>query len=193
MSRRSTPACVLAVLLLFVALDAKAISFSMDPAGSVVGIGQSVDIDLNVSGLGDFAPDSLGVYDIDVAWDPNIITLNTVSFGSDLSILFPSVQTVTPGAGTVNLFELSLDFPSDLDTFQPGSFTIATLTFEVIDFGTSAVTPTVNVVGDADGLPLQLESVTGATVSAIPEPTSAVLWMAGLLVVHRRLRRGHRA
>jgi hypothetical protein len=187
MTRRT--AWILAALLTFAGLDASAVGISLDPAQSTLSLGESVDVDLIVSGLGDMTAPSLGIFDIDVAYDPGVLQLNFVSFGSELSVLFPSIQIATPSIGSVNLFELSLDAAVDLDANQPGSFTIATLTFELVAFGSSAITPTVTTLGDGFALPLPVDSVRGATVSAIPEPSAAVLWAAGLLVLRGRLRR----
>lgn len=197
-TRHSAPVWMLALIVALVAARADALTISMDPAASIVGLGGSVDIALNVSGLGDLSAPSLGVYDIDVAWDASVVQLDAVSFGDpllgnqlDLSS-FGTIASVGLGAGTVSLFELSLDAPSTLDSLQAGSFTIATLTFQLIDVAATNITPTVVQVGDAFGRPLQIESVTGAVVSAIPEPSAAVLWMAGLLAVRSRIRRGRR-
>jgi hypothetical protein len=193
MTRRTlVSSWILALTLALVASNAQAVSISMDPSATLAGPGDIVAIDINVSDLDNFSADSLGVYDIDVAYDAAKIQLNAVSFGSELSVSFASITVDTPGAGTVNLFELSLDSVADLNANQPGSFTIATLTFELIVGGTSAITPTVNAFGDASGIAIALDSVTGATISAIPEPSSAVLWMVGLLAVRQRIRKGSR-
>jgi hypothetical protein len=161
----------------------------------VVGVGDSVAIALNVSGLVDAAAPSLGVYDIDVAWDPSVVSLSFVSIGDpllgdQLDIAgFGTITSIAFGAGTVSLFELSLDTAADLDAKQAGSFTIATLTFQLLVAGTSQITPSVVAIGDANGRPLQIESITGAVVSAIPEPSAAVMCVAGLLLVRSRIRR----
>jgi hypothetical protein len=192
-TRRSTH-WTLALLVAFTAARADAFSISMDPAASVIGIGDSVAIALNVSGLVDNAAPSLGVYDIDVVWDPSIVQLGIVSIGDPLLgdqlnlAGLGTFTTITFGTGTLNLFELSLDSIADLNDKQAGSFTIATLNFTLLAAGTSDITPTVIQVGDANGRPLAVESITGAVVSAIPEPSGAVLALAGLLLVRSRIR-----
>jgi hypothetical protein len=193
-TRLSTQVLAFALIAAFTAARADAVSISMDPAAAEIGVGDSVDIALNVSGL-DAPGVSLGTYDIDVAWDPAVVQLSLVSIGDPLLgdqlnlSGFGTFTTITFGTGTVNLFELSLDPPVTLDTLQAGSFTIATLTFQLVDFGESAITPTVVALGDALGDPLQVEAITGAVVSVVPEPSGAVLALAGLLLVRSRIRR----
>jgi hypothetical protein len=193
--RLSAQTLALALLIALAASRADAFSISMDPAANVIAVGDSAAIALNVSGLVDNAAPSLGVYDIDLAWDASVVQLDSVAFGDPLLgdqlnlAGFGTFASVTFGAGTLNLFELSLDSVADLNNLQAGSFTIATLTFTLLDFGTSAITPSVVQAGDANGRPLQIDSITGTTVSAIPEPSAAILAAAGLLLVRTRIRR----
>ena len=69
--------------------------------------------------------------------------------GDQLDILvFGVPTTTTPGVGTVNLFELSLDAPGVLDTIQAGSFTLATITFATLALGTSGIDPSIIALGN---------------------------------------------
>jgi hypothetical protein len=180
----------LGLLVALAAARGDALTISMDPAASGIAVGDSVAIALNVSGLVDNAAPSLGNYEIDVAWDAGVVQLNGVSLGDQLALgVFGSTSTITIGAGTVNLLELSLESVADLNSLQAGSFTIATLTFQLIAVGSSAITPTVTVVRDATGSALAVDAISGAVVSAIPEPSTAVLCMVGLLRVRSRIRR----
>ena len=188
MTRRTlVPIWILA--LLFVSAGAHAATISMVPAATTVGLTGSVDVDLNISGLGNLAPDSLGVFDIDLGYDAGIVSLDSVSFGSSLSVAFPSVQILTPSAGSVNIFELSLDSAADLHANQAGSFTIATLTFSRVAAGTTTLVASVNALGDALGAPLAFNVAPGTRITAaIPEPSAALLWVTGLVVLRNRLR-----
>ena len=113
--------------------ETQAIMLGFSPSNPVAHVGDSVDVDLVISGLGDFAPPSLSVFDLDVLFDPTILGLTNVAFGDpvfgdQLDLFgfghFSDVDAVAPGAA--NLFEISFDLPSDLDLLQPGSFTLAT-------------------------------------------------------------------
>jgi hypothetical protein len=103
----------------------------------------------------------------------------------DLAGLGP-VSAVTPGlSGVVNLFELSLDLPSDLNNLQAGSFVLATLTFDAVSSGVSPLALFINALGDADGAPLEAEVGSGridviGPSAPIPEPASLLLTLTGV-------------
>lgn len=166
---------------------AGAVDLSVLPATTSALIGDTVPVELVVSGLGDHAAPSLGAYDIDLSFDGGVLSLQDVTFGPNLTIT-GSVQIISPGPGMVNLFELSLDSIEDLESMQPGSFTLATLSFEVTAPGVSALTLAVNSFADAAGNELSVNLVDSA-VTAVPEPGSALLMLLGLLSVGLAVRR----
>lgn len=172
---------------------ANAIDISVVSPVANVQIGDFVDVDLVVSDLGDGVAPSLGAYDVDLNFDAGVLSLVGVGFGAGLDIFdFGSIQTATPGPGTVNLYEVSLDFADDLNTWQPGSFSLATLTFQVLAGGTSALDLNVNAFADSLGDELTVGLVNNGSVTAVPEPSSALLMLLGLLpvgLVARRFRR----
>ncbi len=173
------------VLALSVA-SAQAITLGFSPSDQTVSVGTPVSVDLNISGLGDFAADSLSTFDLDVNFDPAVLSFSGAIYGDpilgdQLEVFgFGSITETTPGVGSVNLFELSFDFPSDLDTLQAGSFTLATLTFDTIGLGTSSLGLNINALGDSLGLPLAA-TVQSGSVTAVPEPASLLLLGSGLV------------
>lgn len=179
-------AVIVTVLALCTALPASAITIGFNPSSQSVSVGPTTTVDLVISGLGDFAAPSLGTFDLDVGFDPSILSFIGATFGDQLDLFgLGSLQFVTPGVGTVNLFELSFDFASDLDTLQINSFLLATLSFDTLAGGSSALSVTVNALGDSVGDPLQTDLVAGnvdvQSVSAIPEPASLPLIGIGML------------
>lgn len=174
--------------------QASGISFGLTPASVTCIEGTSVDLSLVVSGLGSSTAPSIGTYDINVLFDPNILSLSSVVFGDPVlgnqldASGFGTISGVDASAlGAVNLFELSLDDPGFLDTFQADSFTLATVTFNTIGTGVSSLRLTPNAIGDALGNPLALDISDGQVIvlssqSHVPETadTGALLMMSML-------------
>lgn len=179
------------VILLWLPVgSAMAVAITITPATQTITLGNTAAVDIGISGLGDHAAPSLGVFDLDILFDPAILSFNSVVFGDpvlgdqlDLSG-FGSLTSVITGSGTVNLFELSLDSAADLDSLQPGEFILARILFDSLTVGASSLQVSINDLGDANGAPIAA-TVTDAniTVSAIPEPDALFLLTAGLLVI----------
>jgi len=167
------------------ATDARAITLALEASTPSVRIGDSFEVALTVSGLSESAAPSIGIYDIDVLFDTSIfaitkVTLGDPLLGTQLAFVFPSVASDSLIAGGVNLFELSLDAPTDLIALQAETFTLLRLTFEAFALGTSALNPSVVVIGDQLGDPLAIDSLRATQVAAIPEPSVALLVALGL-------------
>ncbi len=166
------------------------LTLSIVPASQTVNVGEFVDVEVSISGLSDFAADSLGGFDIDVLVDGSIVAFDSATFGD--SVLGDQLDLFGFGfnplgasafAGGVNIFELSLDSPFDLEDFQVGAFTLATLSFEAVDLGTSALTfslaPSTGL-GDAWGGALAPITVESGEITVIPAPGAALLGLIGL-------------
>lgn len=178
------------LLFAFVALtsEAQAITVGIDPATQTIGPGSSTKVALTIAGLGSGTSPSLSTYDLNIAYDPSVITLTGVTFGdpvlSDQLDLF-SLGSITSSSdsppGTLNVFELSLDSPSGIDARQANAFTLATLSFNALAGGTSPLTLTINALGDANGDPLVTDIASGSiTVNAVPLPPALGLFVLGL-------------
>lgn len=181
MTKFLTKICCAALLL--ACLPCHAITLRFAPTSQFAATGSPVSAALVISGLGEGAAPSLGTFDLDVSFDPAILSFGSAIFGNQLDILgLGSIQALTLGLGVINLFELSLDLPSDLDTLQAGSFTLAFLNFDALAGGTSALGISVNALGDSLGDPLLANTQNGSiTVTAVPEPSTVLLVGIGLL------------
>jgi hypothetical protein len=181
---------VAALLLLMAAGPGQAITIDISPSSSQVMVGHQASVDIIISGLGGNTPPALGVYDIAIGFDPGILVLDQLTFGSGLDVQGQgSFQDVDASlAGLVNLFELSFDLVADLESLQPSAFTLASLAFDTLATGLSPLTLSVSSVGDALGESLSVISY-GADIAVVPEPASWLLILvgvAGLALASRR-------
>jgi hypothetical protein len=159
-------------------------SETIGPAGTAA-------VDLNVAGLTP-GTTALGTYDINVGFNSSVVIFGSASYGDpvlgdqlDLEG-FGAITTTTPGTGSVELFELSLDSTSALTLSQPASFTLATLSFNAQGTGVSPLTLSINALGDQYGNGLVGSTQNGSiTVATAPVPLPATMWllMSGLLGV----------
>ncbi len=177
-----------AMLLLFSLNSSYAVTISFDPVDQDVLSGEQAFVDIVISGLGDYTPPSLGMFDLDILFDPTVLSFNSAVYGDpvlgdqlDLSG-FVSYTNTIPEYGNVNLFELSFDSPYDLDTWQAGSFTLATLSFDTLALGSSSLDVYINSLSDAWASPLYA-TVQSGNVNVVPEPGTLLLVGSGLAVI----------
>ncbi len=184
--------------------DSHAISIGFDPMAQDVFLGDPALVDLVISDLGDFSPPSLGTFDLRIGFDPGIIALDSITFGTQLDIVtLGSIQgfSIDNTNGHLDIFEVSIDLFGELDLLQEGSFALASMTFDTLDLGTSPLTilPPIDpftgaplpapIFGDSLGGPLEVALNNGSITviqppdgtEPIPEPSTVLLFGSGLL------------
>ncbi len=172
---------------------AQAAMLSFSPATASAAVGAGIAIDVRISGLlGGQAP-SLGTFDLQVGFDPVIVSLASVVFGAGLDVLGLGSDRgyAFSAAGSVGVFEVSFDSPGDLDALQGDAFTLFTLMFDTLSEGTSALTLSVNGLGDALGSSLAATVTPGSVSVTTPVPLPAADWLlfaslGGLAGLRRR-------
>jgi hypothetical protein len=133
------------------AQGAPVISISSD----TVSQGDVATVDLSISGLG--SGTQLGGYDLNVGFNSSIVSFGSATFGdpklSDQLNLegFGTFSSATPGAGTLDLAELSFDSAATLQSSQASGFTMVQLTFDTKSAGFTALDLSINAVSDAFG------------------------------------------
>lgn len=145
------------------------------PASQNATLGATVSVQVAISGLGVNSPPSLGAYDLNIGFDPTILQFTNSAYGDptlgdQLNLAgLGSIQSTTPGNGTVEVFELSLDSINDLNNLQAPAFVLVTLTFQALKTGTSPMSVTINALSDAFGNGLGATTA-GGSVSVSQSP-----------------------
>lgn len=178
-------------LLYFMAAVAQAFgaSVSLLPDSQTIGVGDTADFDLYISGLGSYEAPSLGAFELDIMFDQNILAFESLIFGPYLGYSDSSVDTATPGV--VGLDEVSLIPDSTLDLLQPASFNLANLTFTMINLGFSDLILENVVLSDPFGQVITEPMLQGAKVYPVPVPCTFLLLLggvAGLAGLRKKLR-----
>ncbi|CAA0094440.1 Uncharacterised protein [Halioglobus japonicus] len=161
---------------------------SLQPDTSFASNGDTVSFELIVSGLGNFAPDSLGAFDLSVSYDNAVLSFADYTLGNFLGDLagFTALDVSSGDIGAaVNLAEISLLLPASLNALQPDSFLLASLSFDVLALAPGATTSLSildgAVLSDATGSALQASTGQPATIGAIPLPGTLLLILSGML------------
>ena len=185
---------LLAVCLMQIPLAHSAL-IEIQPGTTSANTGDLISLDLVISGLGNFVPDSLGAFDISVGFDATALSFTGYSLGGFLGNIGLS-EAIDASAGdvggAVNVAEVSLLSAIGLDTLQPGAFTLATLNFTVINLAGGAATQLSvlpgAVLADAYGDALAVTTSGPARIQSVPAPGTLLLLLGSLLswrVSHR--------
>jgi len=170
--------------------------------GEVVLSGDSVEIPVVISGLGNGAAPSLATFDLNLLFDASHLSYSSASFGDptlgdQLDATGAGDNPIfadTTASGVLNLYELSFDDAAALNSFQADSFTLALIHFSALSAGSSPLTISVNSLGDADGEPLTANLSPTTVVTTVPIPAAFWLMASGLgVLANIRLRANSRS
>jgi hypothetical protein len=177
-----------------------AVILSFMPSSQEAATGDSVSMDLMISGLGDGVPDSLGTFDLDIGYDANRLTLSSYALGNSLgdANLGEALDfSLGDSGGLIGLTVISLLFDFELDSLQSDSFSLASFVFDVDDLelgeSTAVIIDTVYGLGDSAGNALDITSMgSGVLVNPNPNMVSAPATLSllalsfGLILLRRK-------
>lgn len=184
------------VLSLSLSLNANAISIDLIADQTAVNVGDSVAVQVRISGLNDASAPSLGVYDVNFNYDASLFNFSSIVWGDstlgnqlDLSG-FGSLQDSSSGLGWLSALEISFDYAADLELLQAGEFTLFSVLLNAIAIGSGNFSLTTSVFGDAYANELSIDTFNGTTVNvgsvSVPEPSSLLLLLGMLAVIALR-------
>jgi hypothetical protein len=163
---------------------ADAISISLLPAVQSVQQFGTVSIDVVIDGLGAGVAPTLSAFDLDVTFDPAVLSFASIEFGTELGdpSLFEAIvsSTVLGGPARVDLAEASLLSNAVLDASQPAGFVLATIRFTAVALGESPLAITQAVLANTAGGGSLAADRFAATITIVPVPEPATLVMMGV-------------
>jgi hypothetical protein len=182
----------------FYQAPAGAISLGFQPAVQSVNGGDSLVVDVVISGL-DAANEIASAYDLDVTYNASILTATGVTFSTQLGDLasFEADAGAVLTSGRIDFWEVSYLSDSQLALQQPDSFSLATLSFQALGVGNTSLLfdpntpPGIDVKGllaNRLNLDVGTASVT-VTSNPTPVPSPPTFWLCllGLGALVKRL------
>lgn len=177
--------------------------------GPPITVGESITLQLTVSGLGaEPNATSLTAFEAKIAYNEALLDFVSVSFAPFLGIdllnasllpcTLPNLDGVcdvlldsASSSGLVTLGEASLWAPGIVNTYQPASGLLATLTFTAqaagsVNLSFPLLSLTGTLIGEQEGtLPVSATSL-ALTIEAVPEPGTLALVALGCAVLARQ-------
>jgi hypothetical protein len=148
--------------------------------GSAVGLNQTAEVSVWISGLGNYAAPNLGAYDLEIGFNPGVLQFESLSFASYLGYpgnSIPLYELSSPGV--LSILETSL-FNGVLNTLQPGAFPLFSIQFTLTALENSTLTFLSAGLSDGAGNAIYAD-LQPASVYAVPIPSSLLLLSAAVL------------
>lgn len=193
-------AVLLCCLVLSAPGAATAASLLITPLNAEVDMNESFTLDLRVEGLGAGGAPSLGGFDIDITFDTSILELDAVVFGdpglgNQLALGgFSAIQIESTLGGSTSLLELSLAPTDVLEAMQAPAFDLVQLQFRAVGLGVTSVQIEPGaMLANAAGGAISVDAIQSGSVTAVPEPSAALLFAAGIWLASRPIVRRARA
>ena len=187
---------LLVTLGLALSLNANAINIELTTDKNALTLGDTLAIEVRISGLNHGSSPSLGAYDLDFNYDSNLFAIHSIMWGdatqgNQLDLMnYDSLQDSSSGNGWLNLFELSFDSAADLNLLQAGEFILFSVLLHTITNGSGIFSLTANSVSDAYGEELFIAPINNLSVVvnsvSVPEPSSMLLLLGMIAFIALR-------
>jgi len=186
---------LLAASLLYASVSSASLMIWLDPDFQLGSTGDDVTLTLMAGGLGDGVAPSLAAFDLDVIFDPTVLTFTGYTLFDNLGDVFLfEADDFSLGdlGGVVALTEVSYLLDFELDALQGSEFALAELSFHIDDLAVPDSTHlSLFGYGFSDAFAGAFTDVTlrGATIGTVPrdvpEPSTLFLMALGLFAVTR--------
>jgi len=168
--------------------------------GTAIQTGGTVNVDVTISGLGSGSTPSLYDYSLDIDFNSSYLSFSGAVFGdatlgNQLDLFdfgLNSSGVSVDASGVLNIYEFSFDEVADLNADQADSFTLATLSFNILQHGNSQLSFIGYDLGDTNldefgiGNLLTATTLGTRTVSTVPVPAAFWLMVSGLGLLYRQ-------
>jgi hypothetical protein len=191
---------LVAAAVLLTATTSRSATIGFDPDPASVGTGETLAVDLIVSDLGG---EVVSAYDLDILYDPAILTPTVVAFRTGLGDLlaFEALADADiPAPGVLDLASVSLLGDAELLALQGGdAVTLSTIQFQALSDAETTLDFRFDQFNDVKGLNNGVLEIVADPLAVnppaavIPEPTAALTFGLGLLITRASIRRGRRA
>lgn len=166
----------------------QAVMIEFSPQNQTANLSDSVSVDVLITGLEDGSLNEIvSSFDLDITYDPAIVSFAGVTFGTGLGLSF---QSNTNSLGLIDIAEVSLEADATLQANQGNDLFLGTLSFDAIGFGVSPLNfnfDAFNLLTGLNGNILQLTSSSGSiVVGQVPLPSTLSLMGLGAFLFSRR-------
>lgn len=160
-------------------------TLSFSPSPQTFNVGDSAQVDVVISGLEDSGLDEIvSSYDLSINYDSSILGFSNINIFENPFGFVGGTDSNASTAGVIDFSLFSFEFDTDLQSIQGDSIILATLGFDTLTAGTSALGFDFTDVTGLGFSPLSLATMNGEIsvngVSAVPLPAAFPLMLSAV-------------